>query len=89
MPESHGIPAQVIRAFKENPVWDEIWEKRMKLRLKTVMDAAIDDSDARAAGEYRALETVKGIPDQLLKEIKEESTLPQKVKKLVGRRTWL
>jgi len=88
MPESHGLPTQVIKAFKENPVWDEIW-KRMNPQIEASMDAAIDGSDPKAAGKYRALVTLKNLPDQLLREIEEESTLPKIVKKVVGGRRWI
>ena len=88
MPETHGLAPQVIRAFKENPVWDEIW-KRMNPQIEAAMDAAIDSSDPKAAGKYRALVTMKNLPDQLLKEIDEESSVLKVVKKAVGRRSWL
>lgn len=90
MAESHGIAPQVIRAFKEHPVWDEIW-KRMEPQLKAAMAKAIDDSDPREAGKYRALVTMKNLPDQLLQEIKdEEPALKRVVKKVAaGGRRWL
>ena len=88
MPESHGLPAQVIKAFKENPVWDEIW-KRMNPQIEAAMDSAIDGSDPKAAGKYRALVTLKNLPDQLLQEIEDEPAALKVVKKVVGRRSWL
>ena len=61
----------------------------MEPQLKAAMDRAIDDSNQFEAGKYRALLTMKNLPDQLLKEIEEESSLPKIVKKVVGGRRWL
>ena len=61
----------------------------MNPQIEAAMDAAIDSSDPKAAGKYRALVTMKNLPDQLLKEIEEESSLPKIVKKVVGGRRWL
>ena len=89
MPESHGLSPQVIRAFKENLVWDEIW-KRMKPQLDAAMDLAIDESNQFEAGRYRALQTIRNLPDQLLQEIDdEESALKKVVKRVAGVRRFL
>ena len=88
MPESHGIPKTVIVSFMEHPVWDEIW-KRMDIQLISAMAKAIgstsDEPNRFEAGRYRALETIKNLPQLLIQEL-EKDTQPVSSQK---RRKWL
>lgn len=69
--------------FKRHIVWLTI-SKRIENQMQNAHNKAIDASDGRAAGAYRAYEMVLGLPDQLLREIEGGGTI-SKLKSALGR----
>lgn len=65
------LSPQLVRDFKEHAVWKEIL-RRTQPEYTRNYNNAIDGSDPRAAGKYRAFETVFTLPDKLLQELEQE-----------------
>lgn len=65
------LTPNLIRDFKEHAVWKEILNRTRTEHSRSFVDA-IDHSNERAAGKYRAFETVFTLPDKLLTELERQ-----------------
>lgn len=79
MPEK--LTGSQIRDFQSHVVWQELL-LRIEKAKQAALDRAIDDSDARMAGYFRALEMVEGLPDTLLQEI-EGGGMVSRIKRVI------
>lgn len=65
------LTESAIRSLEENPAWIEI-TKQLELEKNRHQLKAIDESDQRSAGAYRAIELVLGFPTRFIEEIRKE-----------------
>ena len=74
----------LIEDFKEHIVWKTLLS-RIASPMSAAHNKALDASDPRAAGEYRAYEIVSKLPDQLLREVEGSGKLTTRLKTALGR----
>lgn len=83
VPKQELTPS-LLEDFKEHIVWQVI-SKRISGERDNSHNKAVDASDARAAGAYRAYEMVLGLPDQLLRELEGKGGVTAKLRSALGR----
>lgn len=71
MPDPSLISPQTLRNFLENPVWLAL-EEIYKSEMNSALVKAIDEQDPKAAGRYRAYESVFATPKRWLEDANKE-----------------
>jgi len=72
----------LVHDFVASAVWQEV-SKRIGYERDRSFNKALDDSDPREAGKYRALQMVLDLPQQFLDEMEKGKSLTNKIKRVI------